>query len=269
MKKDKKLFLFPLFGGIFSLLFLVAIFWPVVFLGSAINSLGGLGLYGVLFVIYLGLAFISIFFNVCTVYVIKQRFEGKTARFGEAIGFAFSRIHLVFVWAIVSAIVGLILRILEDAAENIGGLGEIIAKIFIGMLGTAWAILTMFVIPSMVYENVGPFKAIKRSVQTINKTWGESLVKYYGLGIMQFIFLLLTVIVTIVLAVLTAPIPALMWAIIILGVVFIIAILMFFTVANAVFNTAIYYYAEKGKVPVGYKEEVMAGAFAKKQKKQY
>ena len=266
MKKDKKLFVFPLLGGLFSVLFLIAIFWPVLFLGSTLESVNGIGFYGILFILYLGLAFISLFFNTCTVYVVRQRFDGKTTTFGQAIKFAFSKIHYIFVWAIVSAIVGLILRLLEEAAEQIGGLGEIVAKILIGMLGAAWAIMTMFVIPGMVYENIGPFKALKKSVKTVNATWGESLTKYYGLGIMQFIFLLLGVVITIVFAIITSGIPVLMWIIIGLGILYLIAIVMFFAVANAVFNTAIYYYAEKGKIPVGYKEEVMANAFAKKPK---
>ena len=272
MKKDKKLFLFPLIGGIFSILFIIAMVLPFV-VKDAFSEAGiassGLGFYGWIFILYLGLAFIATFFNVCTVYTIRQTFDGKHAKFGDAIKFAFSRIHLIFMWAIISATVGLILRILDDIAERMGGIGEIIMKIFISMLGAAWAIITAFVIPGMVYENIGPFKAFKRSIQTVRKTWGESLTRYYGLGFVEFIFILIGVIMTIVLAVVGAVVsPVLMWIFIIAGCLYLLAVVLVFSIANNVFNTALYVYANTGKAPKGYRHDILAETFKKNKDKE-
>ena len=72
----------------------------------------------ILFLTYLGLAFIATFFNVCVVYTTKKRFEGGNATFGESVEFAFSKIHLIFAWSLVAATVGLLLRILDNIADN-------------------------------------------------------------------------------------------------------------------------------------------------------
>jgi len=268
MKNDKELLLFPILGGFFSLLFLIAMVFPFVINGFIPETFAG-GLFWLLvFLLYFGLAFIATFFNVCTVYTIKSRFDGKNATFWESIRFTLSRLHLVIAWAIVSAIVGLILRILENIAERIGFVGEIIMKIVIGILGLAWSLLSAFVIPGMIYKNVGPITALKDSVQTFKKTWGESLIRTYGLGLAQLILLVAGVVLTIILVVISAAVPVLPYIFVVLGVLYVIAIITFFSVANSVFNTALYVYATTGKAPKGYKEDVLKNAFEKKKTEQ-
>jgi len=267
MKKDKELLLFPILGGIFSLLFLIAMVFPFIINGFIPGALAG-GLFWLLvFLLYFGLAFIATFFNVCTVYTIKSRFDGKNATFWESIKFTFSKIHLVVAWAAVSAVVGLILRILENIAERIGLVGEIIMNIIIGILGLAWSLLSAFVIPGMIYRNVGPITALKESVQTLKKTWGESLIRTYGLGLAQLILLVIGVVLTIILVIISATVPVLPYIFAILGILYVIAIITFFSVANSVFNTALYVYATTGKAPKGYGEDVLKNAFERKKTK--
>ena len=69
---------------------------------------------GLIFIIYLGLAFITTFFSVATVYTIKTRFEGGDATFFQSLGFACSRFHLIILWSLVSATVGLILKLIGN-----------------------------------------------------------------------------------------------------------------------------------------------------------
>jgi len=182
VKSDKEMLLFPLLAGIFSLLFIVAMVFPTIITGFLISGLDesvvDLAIYAILFLVYLGLAAIATFFNVCVVYTTKKRFEGGDSKFFEAIGFAFSRLPVIIAWAIVSATVGIILNILSSQAEKMGAVGQIVMKIFVSLLGAAWGILTIFVVPSLVYENVGPFEAIKKSASVLKKTWGESLTRH-------------------------------------------------------------------------------------------
>jgi hypothetical protein len=266
MKKDPELLLFPIIGGIFSVLLLIAMVFPFIVNGFMPSSIASGMFWLLVFVLYFGLAFISTFFNVCTVYTVKNRFDGKNATFFESIGFAFSKLHLIIGWAIVSAIVGMILRILEEIAERMGFVGEILMRILIAILGLAWSLLSAFVIPVMVYKNLGPIDALKESSQTFKKTWGDSLIRYYGLGLMQFVFLLIGIIAIIFLAILTAGSP-LVWVIMGLGALYIIAVEVFFITANSVFNTALYVYATKGKAPAGYRDDILGQAFQRKDKK--
>lgn len=259
MKKDKELLLFPIIGGIFSLLFILVMLFPTIISGFIIREYFFISI----FFIYLGLVFISIFFNVCAVYTIKKRFDGKNATFFESIKFALSKTHLILGWALISAIIGLLLRLLEDTAERMGETGKIIIKIMVSIIGVAWSLVASFVVPGMVYNNTGPIKALKNSATVFKKTWGESLIRYYGLGLIQTILIVIGVITTLILAFLTIEIPVIPIIIIVLGIIYIIAVLTFFNIANSVFNTALYVYATTGKAPKGYREDILRNAFEK------
>ena len=55
------------------------------------------------------------------------------------------------------------------------------------------------------YMHLCPTEAIKKSIDTYKKTWGESLVRYFGLGLMQFLFMMLGIVVIVGLVILTTP----------------------------------------------------------------
>lgn len=265
IKKDKELLAFPILSGVFSLIFIIALFVPTFILGAFEGEASSSAIqYLILFLVYLGLAFIATFFNVCTVYTAKIRFSGGDATFSESIKFAFSKIHLIFLWSLVSALVGLILRAIEQAAERAGNGGKIALNILRGLLGAAWSIMTLFVIPVMVYKGLGPFASIKESVKTIKKTWGESLVREFGLGLIQIILIVIGIIVTVLLMVLTVGIPVLFWSILLVGIIYVVGVILVFGIANSIYNTALYVYAETGKIPDGFNSEVLKGAFAEK-----
>jgi len=44
-------------------------------------------------------------------------------------------------------------------------------------------------------------------------------------------------------------------------------VLLIFTVANSVYNTALFVYADTGKIPEGYNKELMTNAFRQKKVK--
>lgn len=268
--KDKELILFPMLAGIFSTIFMVLMalpsLIPLLFEKAGIESVSTiLGAISI-FIIYLGLAFIATFFNVCVVYTTKIRFEGGNATFMESLQFAISKIHLIFAWSMVAATVGLILRLLDHLAEKMGGIGEIILRIINSFLGLIWSIVTIFVVPSMVYNDCGPIDAIKSSIEVIKRTWGESLIRHYGLGFVQgvigFFGSLIFIALIVLLFVIAGPIGA--GIAIALLVLFHVGVILIFTVANSIFNTALYVYANTGNVPGGFSQEVLQNAFKRK-----
>lgn len=268
LRKDKELLLFPLFAGIFSILFIIAMIWPIAISATFnIDTVNQFTLYAIIFGIYFGLALITIFFNVCTVYTIKKRFSGGDSTFMEAIRFAFSRFHLIVGWSIISATVGLVLRILDGIAERMEGIGQIMMNIMIFLMGAAWSMITLFVVPAMVYDNVGPITAIKKSVNALKKTWGETLVREIGLGLVEFVLIILGIVGGLLLAFLVAPLGITAIVVVVaLVVIYLIAVVLLFSVMNAVFNTALYEYAEKGKVPTVFDEKTIKATFRSKKK---
>jgi hypothetical protein len=272
IKKDKELIVFPILAGLFSFIFIIAMIFPIIISPILLSQTNGIDLIAnwlIMFLIYLGLAFIATFFNVCVVYTAKKRFEGGNATFGESVGFAFSKIHLIFSWSLVSAIVGLILRIIDNIARKMGGVGGLVVNIVNSILGGVCALITIFVVPGMVYHGYGPIDAIKNSAVTFKKTWGENLIRVFGFGFAQFIFFIIGILVGIILIFisLTTGSVILIIASIMVIVLYFLAVIVFFSLANTVFSTALYVYADKGKVPSGFTKEVLGKAFEKNEKK--
>ncbi|MEQ9413011.1 MAG: DUF6159 family protein, partial [Cyclobacteriaceae bacterium] len=222
--------------------------------------------YIIIFLTYFGLAFIATFFNVCVVYTTKIRFEGGNATFGESMRFAFTKLGLIFKWSLLSATVGLLLKILDNLASRLGKGGQIVASILIGLLGMAWSIVSIFVVPVLVYEGLGPIDAVKKSTQVIKKTWGESLIRHFGLGLIQFFVFVLIIALGFGLTYLLTNAFDTLGLVIGVGVGVLLLLLagLIFSVANTIFNTALYVYANKSLVPTGFDEETVKGAFVNK-----
>jgi len=270
INKDRELLGFALLSFIFSTLFAVSMILPFVIpalleKGLSKESLSAFQ-YVIIFITYFGLALIATFFNACVVYTTKVRFEGGNATFGESIKFALSRIALIVQWSLLAATVGLLLRILQNFAARLGKGGQIVANILISILGLAWSIVTLFVVPVLVYEGLGPVEALKKSTQVIKKTWGESLIKSIGLGLIQFftfvVILILSAALTYVLS-MAFDIPGLLTGIAI-GLILLFMTGLIFNIASTIFNTALYVYANNNQIASGFNEEFVRDAFRRK-----
>lgn len=269
MKMDKEILLFPVLSSFFSLIFLFAMIFPTLIL-TFLNTgeyASDIVTYAILFAVYLGLAFIATFFNVCTVYTVKTRIEGGNASFMDSIRFAFSRIHVIFLWSLVSAIVGVLLRILENLARRLGSAGQLVSIIILKLIGIAWSIATIFVVPSLVYYNLGPFAAIKKSVETFKRTWGENILRFIGVGMITFILLFIGAVVFLFLFLFMISVN--IWAgvaVIVLGVIYMIGIFLIMGVLESIFNVILFVYADTGKVPSGFDENFLKDSIELKNK---
>lgn len=264
--QDKETLAFPLLAGVFSIVYSVALLFPTAIGEAVLGDKDHVALtaleYVVLFAVYAGLACITTFFNVCVVYTTKVRFEGGDATFLESIGFALSRIHHIVAWSLVSATVGVVLHSIDRAAERAGVVGRILLSIVVGLLGAAWSVITLFVVPAMVYEDVGPADAIKSSMSALKRTWGESLARHWGLGLIQSIVMILGVLVAVplfMMAVKAGP-TALITVGAVLGL-YLLIVGLTFTVANSVFSTALYVYATTGQTPGGFDDYALQETF--------
>jgi hypothetical protein len=270
INKDRELLWFALLSFVCSTLFAVGMIFPTI-----IPALLEKGMseetfevyqYILLFVTYFGLAFIATFFNTSVVYTAKIRFEGGNATFDESLKFAFSKIGLIAQWSLISASVGLLLRLLHNLASNLGKIGEIVANILISLLGMAWSIMTIFVVPVLVYEGLGPIAAIRKSTEVIKKTWGESLIRSIGLGLVQLLVIVLIILLSVALTYALASAFDIIGLLVGVGIGLLLILLtgLVFTVATTIFNTALYVYANNNIVADGFSNEVMTGAFKQK-----
>jgi Family of unknown function (DUF6159) len=265
VRKDSEMLLFPLLGAVFSGIYSFILLWPSLlsrFMASDESSFMWRTTETALcFASYFGVAFIATFFNTCTVYTAKTRFAGGDATFKDSITFALKKIHLIFAWSLLAASVGVLLRALDQFAERMGGLGGMLLNIMQSILGMMWSVLTIFVVPVMVYEGLGPFLAIRRSGEVLKKTWGESLVRHFSFGIIQF-FVAVPGIALILFGMFRADT---LWFLIPVGLLWLIVTALLFSVVAVVFNTALYEYASTGRIPQGFEGPTLKAAFVQAQ----
>lgn len=278
--------LFPFFATITSILFVAAtliligvlqLFIVGLALGTTENLITSLSVLEFLFqidageavwgvleiatmlVVYLRLAFIATFFNLCVVYTTKIRLEGGDATFIESIKFGISELAVIFQWILFAATVGLALGILQKLLERFAFIGQLVT----GTLGFKWSVVVLIVVPILVYENVWPVQAVHCSKEGLRDTWGESLFRHLGLGIIQLLCVLAVMAVTLVLVKLI-PLGLGTLLVIKFGVVISLSIILVFAVANTIFNTALYVYASTGKEPTEFGAELLMSAFKNK-----
>jgi hypothetical protein len=210
--------------------------------------------YATLFTFYFCLYMIMTFFNVALVAGAAKRMTGVEPTISVCLGEAGKRIHLILGWALVSATVGLVLRLIE---ERLPKLGQIVTAI----LGAAWAIVSFLVVPALVLDGLGPIAALKESGRKLRQTWGEQIVAEWSFGLI-FLALFLGVGLMAGLgayAAFSAGIPALAAACIALGVIGLITLALLQSALQTIFQTALYLNA-KGVEERGFPKELMAQA---------
>ena len=167
LKNDKQLLILPLMSGIACLVFIAVILVPAFILGSQPDP--GLSseifLYGGLFLFYLIMSFIVVFFNSALITCVYIRLTGGDPTLSDGISNAKGHIGKIFIWALLSATVGVILSIVRD---NTNFLGQLI----ISFIGMAWSLVTYFVVPVIIIEDQRVIASIKESAQLFRKTWG-------------------------------------------------------------------------------------------------
>lgn len=263
---DKKLIVFPIISGLSCLLVLASFLVPLVVLANngTIKVEGdentGLPLWfwAVLFAFYFVNYFVIVFFNAALVSCALQRFNGQSPTIVGGLSAAAARLPQILAWALVSATVGILLRIIESAHEKVG---EIVSAV----LGTGWTILTYFVIPVLVVEKVGPFGAIRRSFELLRKTWGEALAGGVGMGLFQFLLFLPGILAIIAGGYLAASVAMTLGiTVLVLGVLYLLLAAAVSAALDTIFLGAVYQFAAFQQVPTGFDANTIEHAFEAK-----
>ncbi len=260
IKIDKEILAFS-FTELVLYFIVLGVFIFLIIFNRGIFGKGGLA-YAWIFLVYLGFAFINSFFSLCITHTSLERFNGKSPTINKTVRFALSKFFIILKWAILSATVGILLKILEETSKKSKGAEGFVLKISEKVFGLAWKVTTVFVIPVISTESVGPFKAIKKSTKILKRTWGESLVRYFGVGAIQMLTFLIGFFVFALLGVAILFInPLLIVVPAGLFVIYSTFIWVFFSSVNEVFNSAIYFYATTGKRASGYSKDILKNAF--------
>jgi hypothetical protein len=256
LSKNKVLLMFPVLSGTASVIIMISFLVPLFVSGNA-SQLGHhrgplpAEVYLMLFAFYFCLYLVQTFFSCALMGSANVAFAGGEASLGVGLSLAWSRFGRILVWAAVAATVGMILRTIQ---ERVGLLG----RILVALMGAAWTILTYFMGPVIVFEDLGVSDGIARSTAMIKKTWGEGMTKGLAFSALTLLAFLVLFVGTFALMTIN-PILA--------GLFFLLGIIAVATVSSAmdgIFKVALYRYACWNMVPEGFSQELVQGAFSGK-----
>lgn len=254
IRQDKELLLFPflalLVSGLMWGLFIASVIGLVeVGFLAQLEEQAGVLFNALYFLFYFLTAFIAIYFQAAVVGSALIRLEGGSPTVRDAFREANKHVGKLFLWALVTATVGLILRAISRR-------GGIIGRIVAGALGITWAVASYMAIPVIVTEGLGPWSSLKRSASLFRKTWGETLVGGFGLGLILVLLGLVGLLPLIVGFYLASSMGIANAALVGIGVtlVYWFFIFLLWGAAWPVLSAVLYRYATTGKTALGVQE---------------
>ena len=261
LRKDKELMWLPVLGGVASLIVAGIVFGIIALVhydpaaGLGDMAIGG----GSVLLIILGVVVATIavyFFQGALVHGARERLTGGDPTVASAIRGAWKRIGAIAPWAILALVVGFIINTIQAAARDRAGfLGAILGSI----LDLAWRVMTFLVMPVIIAEGAGPFRALGRSKDLLRRTWGENLIAQAGLSIVGFILMVPGLLVAIFLGGGALGIFG-----IILGGLLMIFGAVVAAALSAVYQTALYEYATTGQAPAEFAQVGLRESFGRR-----
>jgi hypothetical protein len=112
-----------------------------------------------------------------------QRMDGGDPTIGSAFEAARSRLGRLLEWAVLATVVSIVL---DQVERRFGILGRIVS--WIGSV--AFSVLSFLALPVIVFEDIGPIDAFKRSSALLKGTWGEQVTFNFGMGLLGVVAIL-------------------------------------------------------------------------------
>jgi hypothetical protein len=266
LQKDPEIILYPFLAGVSVTLVTIGFgfaLWDthyqyVVFGDSAEpwrlldDPIGQLILFSFYFLNYFAISF----FDAALIACVVVRVHGSDPRVSTGLRFAINRWKQLIAWSLFSAFVGVILRLLEVLERKLTRKTPVLVP---KLLGFSWSLATVFVVPAIVIERVGPVAAVRKSMAVMFETWGERVVAGVSLAPIKILVFGLSLSPLFVARVI--ELPTLKWACFGLSVTLFVTTLIVFKAFDSIFNAALYLYATDGRVADGFDEGHLGHAY--------
>jgi hypothetical protein len=132
--------------------------------------------------IYL-MCFVSAYVGVGLAAAADAALRGDAVSLGGGMAVANRRLGAITGWALINALLSILLRALETRSE--------LAGIAAAIVGGAWSVVSLLAIPAIALEGVGPVEAIKRSGSLFKQHWGGRITGMAALGFGVFLLVML------------------------------------------------------------------------------
>jgi hypothetical protein len=184
----------------------------------------------------------ALIFQVAVVFAATDRIEGRTPTVRGSIAKAWTRRVTILKWAVLSAIVGTAINVVE---RRFGAFGALLR--FTSAL--AWSVATFFVLPVLAFEDVGPIEAVRRSSSILKARFGTVARGGIRFGLLFAAWTFAALAIVAIGAMLLNGAPVVGIPVVAIGVACVFGVLMFGAVAGIYLRTILYRYATGLSVP--------------------
>lgn len=199
--------------------------------------------------------FLGTFCNVAFYHEIMQAINGNAVSIRRGFQFAAMRWRAVLLWSLFAGLVGYIIRAIE---QRVGIFGKLIA----GLIGFAWSVASIFIIPTLVRdtETTSPLQLLRHSAGTLKRTWGELVIGFVSMEAILIFYTMPFMLAIFFISGFTHHAASPMF-------IFCVIFLMVFPlswicqVVNSVYRCALYIYATEGVVPGLFDKELLDSAW--------
>lgn len=255
--QDKQLFIYPLIAVFISIALGILLVVSFIFMGtgSALDI-------AMLIIYYILVYFISTYVIIAMLIAFRSHGKKNAISIGEAFTQARQYWKLALEWAIFDAIVTLIIRLIEGSGRNGSAISGFAGRAIIGsIVGIAFATASMFAIPVIIDNKVGPIDAIKMSAKFIFKNFGKTFGGFAYADIYSLMIIIVGIALMVGGLILATSVLALGVIVGIVGfAIFVFGILFSYVIGN-VLRLIIYdYMTDSSKLPNGLDKDMIEGA---------
>jgi hypothetical protein len=166
VRHDRALLILAMISGLFGAASVAVIFGVAGFYGHRHFNEGHLAL--IALILAYPLTFLSVFFNTAIAAAAAAALEGNRLSLGEALAVPTRRVGQVALWALIAAVVGVVL---EQLANRLPLGGSIVAR----LVGVGWSLASLFAIPILAVEGCSAPQCLSRSAHIVKERWGEGI----------------------------------------------------------------------------------------------
>ncbi len=180
LRSNRSLLAFPLLGAALAVVIVGPPALAAAYLVDRGDTVPGAMVGAV--AIYL-LCFITAFIGVGLAVAADGALRDQPVSLSGGLRVASGKLGAITGWALINAILSIVLRALEMRSE--------LAGIAAALVGGAWSVVSLLAIPAIALEDAGPVTAIKRSATLFKEHWGGRIVGMAAIGFGVFLLVML------------------------------------------------------------------------------
>lgn len=212
-----------------------------------------------LFIGYFCFIFITIFFNVLTIFLTNSYLEKNKASFSLGFWETVKRLPAILAWTLIQSTIGFILDLIDKISYNIQ---HYLPFPSFSSENARWNVATYFALPIICFLNWrNPVTLYKKSVTLIDNVWGRKIVKVLDATVFAPVLAIVIGILFTLMHFFDKKCgDACQWYVIVIPVVLYYSLT---TLVNSVLKTIFYKYASSGYIPPDFNEKLFKEAVQK------